>query len=211
MEVPALIEGSHKKLGLGNEFLKHISNTKALVFIISSKDNINISIKILLTEIEKFNPKLLDKHLIIVCSKIDLCNDTQKFRKQLEIDLKNYDIKETKVFYLSNENNQNLEDLKSYMFKFVSETNVQLEETEIPIISIKNIEPKVIKKHKNNFEILDKNFISLANGSNLNQWKTLVQFQYKMRQSELFEELIQMGIKAGDLIKVGEYEFIWEE
>ena len=140
-----------------------------------------------------------------------MCNDTQKFRKQLEIDLKNYDIKATKVFYLSNENNQNLEDLKSYMFKFVSETNVQLEETEIPIISIKNIEPKVIKKHKNNFEILDKNFISLANGSNLNQWKTLVQFQYKMRQSELFEELIQMGIKAGDLIKVGEYEFIWEE
>ena len=57
----------------------------------------------------------------------------------------------------------------------------------------------------------DENFIRLANGSNLNQWKTLVQFQYSMRQSELFEELIQMGIKAGDLIKVGEYEFIWEE
>ena len=211
LEVPALIEGSHKKLGLGNEFLKHVFNTKALVLIISSKDNINNSIKILLTEIEKFNPKLLDKHLIIVCSKIDLCNDSQKFRNQLEIDLKNYDIKEPKVFYLSNENNQNLEDLKSYMFKFVSETNLELEETDIPIISIKNSEPKVVKKHKNNFEILDENFISLANGSNLNQWKTLVQFQYKMRQSELFEELIQMGIKAGDLIKVGEYEFIWEE
>ena len=99
-----------------------------------------------------------------------MCNDSQKFRNQLEIDLKNYDIKEPKVFYLSNENNQNLEDLKSYMFKFVSETNLELEETDIPIISIKNSEPKVVKKHKNNFEILDENFISLANGSNLNQW-----------------------------------------
>ena len=211
LEVPALIEGSHKKLGLGNKFLKHISNTKALVLIISSIDNVKDSIKILLNEIEKFNPNLLEKHFIIVCSKIDLCNDSQKFRKQLKTVLKNYDVKEPKVYYLSNEKDENLEDLKSYMLKFVSETKLQLEETDIPIISIKYDEPKVVKKHKNNFEILDENFIRLANGSNLNQWKTLVQFQYRMRQSELFEELIQMGIKAGDLIKVGEYEFIWEE
>tara|TARA_B100001179_G_scaffold157508_1_gene115084 strand:- start:289 stop:1557 length:1269 start_codon:yes stop_codon:yes gene_type:complete len=211
LEVPALIEGSHKKLGLGNKFLKHISNTKALVLVISSIENVKDSIKILLNEIEKFNPNLLEKHLIIVCSKIDLCNDSHKFRKQLKTVLKNYDVKEPKVYYLSNEKDENLEDLKSYMLKFVSETKLQLEETDIPIISIKYDEPKVIKKHKNNFEILDENFIRLANGSNLNQWKTLVQFQYRMRQSELFEELIQMGIKAGDLIKVGEYEFIWEE
>ena len=211
LEVPALIEGSHKKLGLGNKFLKHISNTKALVLIISSIDNVKDSIKILLNEIEKFNPNLLEKHFIIICSKIDLCNDSQKFRKQLKTVLKNYDVKEPKVYYLSNEKDENLEDLKSYMLKFVSETKLQLEETDIPIISIKYDEPKVVKKHKNNFEILDENFIRLANGSNLNQWKTLVQFQYRMRQSELFEELIQMGIKAGDLIKVGEYEFIWEE
>ena len=211
LEVPALIEGSHKKLGLGNKFLKHISNTKALVLVISSIENVKDSIKILLNEIEKFNPNLLEKHLIIVCSKIDLCNDSHKFRKQLKTVLKNYDVKEPKVYYLSNEKDENLEDLKSYMLKFVSETKLQLEETDIPIISIKYDEPKVIKKHKNNFEILDENFIRLANGSNLNQWKTLVQFQYRMRQSELFEELIKMGIKAGDLIKVGEYEFIWEE
>ena len=211
LEVPALIEGSHKKLGLGNKFLKHISNTKALVLVISSIDNVKDSIKILLNEIEKFNPNLLEKHLIIVCSKIDLCNDSHKFRKQLKTVLKNYDVKEPKVYYLSNEKDENLEDLKSYMLKFVSETKLQLEETDIPIISIKYDEPKVVKKHKNNFEILDENFIRLANGSNLNQWKTLVQFQYRMRQSELFEELIQMGIKAGDLIKVGDYEFIWEE
>ena len=211
LEVPALIEGSHKKLGLGNKFLKHISNTKALVLVISSIENVKDSIKILLNEIEKFNPNLLEKHLIIVCSKIDLCNDSHKFRKQLKTVLKNYDVKEPKVYYLSNEKDENLEDLKSYMLKFVSETKLQLEETDIPIISIKYDEPKVVKKHKNNFEILDENFIRLANGSNLNQWKTLVQFQYRMRQSELFEELIQMGIKAGDLIKVGEYEFIWEE
>ncbi len=211
LEVPALIEGSHKKLGLGNKFLKHISNTKALVLIISSIDNVKNSIKILLNEIEKFNPNLLDKHLIIVCSKIDLCNDSDIFRKQLKTGLKNYDVKEPKIYYLSNEKDENLEDLKSYMLKFVSETKLQQEETEIPIISIKYDEPKVVKKHKNNFEILDENFIRLANGSNLNQWKTLVQFQYRMRQSELFEELIQMGIKAGDLIKVGDYEFIWEE
>ena len=211
LEVPALIEGSHNKLGLGNKFLKHISNTKALVLIISSIDNVKDSIKILSNEIEKFNPNLLEKHLIIVCSKIDLCNDSHKFRKQLKTVLKNYDVKEPKVYYLSNEKDENLEDLKSYMLKFVSETKLQLEETNIPIISIKYDEPKVVKKHKNNFEILDENFIRLANGSNLNQWKTLVQFQYRMRQSELFEELIQMGIKAGDLIKVGDYEFIWEE
>ena len=211
LEVPALIEGSHKKLGLGNKFLKHISNTKALVLVISSIENVKDSIKILLNEIEKFNPNLLEKHLIIVCSKIDLCNDSHKFRKQLKTVLKNYDVKEPKVYYLSNEKDENLEDLKSYMLKFVSETKLQLEETNIPIISIKYDEPKVVKKHKNNFEILDENFIRLANGSNLNQWKTLVQFQYRMRQSELFEELIQMGIKAGDLIKVGEYEFVWEE
>jgi len=52
--------------------------------------------------------------------------------------------------------------------------------------------------------------MQLAEGSDLTNWKTLVQFQFKLKSSKISEELVNMGIKKGNHLKVSDYEFTWE-
>ena len=53
--------------------------------------------------------------------------------------------------------------------------------------------------------------MQLAEGSDLNNWKALVQFQYRMKNSNVAKELIDLGIKKGDKLLISDYEFSWED
>ncbi|AHH04616.1 GTP-binding protein CgtA (probably involved in DNA repair) [Borrelia miyamotoi FR64b] len=72
-DVPGIIEGSSRGLGLGFEFLRHISNTKVLVFLIDVASNNFLSdYKILFNELGKYNVEFLSKKRVIVANKLDL-------------------------------------------------------------------------------------------------------------------------------------------
>ena len=81
----------------------------------------------------------------------------------------------------------------------------------MPIISLKKNNDKRVVSDGDSFIIKDKQFVQLAEGSNLNNWKTLIQFQYKLKSSKISKELENIGIKRGDTLKIGEYSFNWEE
>ncbi|BCR18057.1 GTPase ObgE [Borrelia miyamotoi] len=72
-DVPGIIEGSSRGLGLGFEFLRHISKTKVLVFLIDVASNNFLSdYKILFNELGKYNVEFLSKKRVIVANKLDL-------------------------------------------------------------------------------------------------------------------------------------------
>ena len=58
---------------------------------------------------------------------------------------------------------------------------------DVPIIKFHKNELKRVMFKDDHFVINDKQFIQLAEGSNLNNWKTLVQFQYKLKSSKIGE------------------------
>ena len=75
-DIPGLIDGAHKNVGLGHEFLKHIERTKVLVYLLDVgsekpqpawKD-----FECLRTELEFYNPNLTLKKSIILANKMDL-------------------------------------------------------------------------------------------------------------------------------------------
>ncbi|XP_043465670.1 mitochondrial ribosome-associated GTPase 2 [Leptopilina heterotoma] len=72
-DLPGLIQDSHKNKGLGVQFLKHAERCKALLFIIdmSSEEPWN-HFDILKYEISQFNPKLIERQMIIIANKMDL-------------------------------------------------------------------------------------------------------------------------------------------
>ena len=53
--------------------------------------------------------------------------------------------------------------------------------------------------------------MQLAKGSDLNNWKALVQFQYRMKNSNVAKEVIDLGLKKGDKLLISDYEFSWED
>lgn len=72
-DIPGIIEGAHEGLGLGIKFLKHISRTAALAFLIDlSDDNWEGAFAILESELASFSPELATKRRIVVGTKIDL-------------------------------------------------------------------------------------------------------------------------------------------
>ena len=71
-DIPGIIEGASKGAGLGTQFLKHISRTAGLVFMIDcSEDSCFGAFATLRGELEGFSRDLLAKPHIVLCNKID--------------------------------------------------------------------------------------------------------------------------------------------
>lgn len=75
-DIPGIIEGAAEGRGLGLRFLRHIERNSLLLFMVpGDADDINKEYNILLSELERFNPLLLEKHRMLAITKSDLLDD----------------------------------------------------------------------------------------------------------------------------------------
>ena len=113
-DIPGLIEGSHKGVGLGDKFLRHIERCKTLIHLIdvSEKDILSNYLKIR-NELFKYDKNILKKKEIIIFNKLDLVDMSkinEKLRKFKDKVKKNYEI----TSLISNEN---FEKIKKLIYK----------------------------------------------------------------------------------------------
>ncbi len=75
-DIPGLIEGAAEGKGLGLRFLRHIERNSVLLFMIPvDADDIKEQYNILLNELQKYNPELLDKERVLALTKSDMLDD----------------------------------------------------------------------------------------------------------------------------------------
>jgi len=75
-DIPGIIEGASEGKGLGLRFLRHIERNSVLLFIIPvDADDIKKEYEILVNELKKYNPELLDKERLLGISKCDMLDD----------------------------------------------------------------------------------------------------------------------------------------
>ncbi|MDY7395634.1 GTPase ObgE [Aureibaculum sp. 2210JD6-5] len=89
-DIPGIIEGAAEGKGLGHRFLRHIERNSTLLFMIpADSDDIREEYKILLNELKKHNPELLDKERLLAISKSDMLDDELKaeIKKELPKDI----------------------------------------------------------------------------------------------------------------------------
>ena len=78
-DIPGIIEGAAEGKGLGHYFLRHIERNSTLLFLIpADSDDIKKEYEILLNELRKHNPELLDKDRLLAISKSDMLDDELK-------------------------------------------------------------------------------------------------------------------------------------
>lgn len=89
-DIPGIIEGAAEGKGLGHRFLRHIERNSTLLFMIAcdSKD-INGEYKILVNELQKYNPELLHKKRLLAITKCDMMDDVmmEQMKKLLPKDI----------------------------------------------------------------------------------------------------------------------------
>lgn len=86
-DIPGIIEGAAEGKGLGHYFLRHIERNSILLFLIpADAGNIRKQYDILLDELRRYNPEMLDKERLIAISKSDMLDDELKAELKQELD-----------------------------------------------------------------------------------------------------------------------------
>jgi GTP-binding protein len=97
-DIPGIIEGAHEGAGLGIRFLKHISRTSILAFLIDlSDESWEKSFPILLDELSSFSPDLAAKRRVVLGTKLDL-PETEGRLEELKAALPNEEVMGISVF-----------------------------------------------------------------------------------------------------------------
>ena len=115
-DIPGLIEGAHKGIGLGIKFLKHIERCKTLLHLIDiTENNLENAYTQIKNELKSYSKDLLKKKEIIVLNKIDLINE-KEIKKILKTFAKN---KKTEVVTLSTFNKNSVSKIKGKLLSYV--------------------------------------------------------------------------------------------
>ena len=111
-DIPGIIEGASEGRGLGHRFLRHIERNSVLLFLVpaDSKD-ILAEYKILLKELKKFNPELLDKQRILAVSKSDMLDE------ELKREIRPHLPRKIPTIFISSVANEGLKELKDLIWK----------------------------------------------------------------------------------------------
>lgn len=111
-DIPGIIEGAAEGKGLGIRFLRHIERNSLLLFMIPADANsIKGEYEILLNELRKYNPELLDKKRILAISKSDMLDDELKEELKKEVPT------ELPHVFISSITNQGIKELKDLIWK----------------------------------------------------------------------------------------------
>ncbi len=121
-DIPGIIEGASEGKGLGHYFLRHIERNSILLFLIpADSKNIIDEYHILLNELKKYNPQLLDKERIIAISKTDMLDDELQNTIEKEIRNANLDIP---YLFISSVAQKGLVELKDKLWHLLQKSSV---------------------------------------------------------------------------------------
>ncbi len=116
-DIPGIIEGAAEGKGLGHYFLRHIERNSILLFLIpADAKDIQKQYEILLDELRRYNPEMLDKDRLIAISKCDMLDDELKSELRTELDK----VLPIDYIFISSVAQQGLMELKDKLWKMLN-------------------------------------------------------------------------------------------
>jgi len=110
-DIPGIIEGAHEGKGLGDRFLRHIERNSVLLFLVPADSrDVMTEYRVLLDELGKYNPELLDKRRVLAISKADLLDDELMTEMEKEIDVKPH-------IFISSVSGKGMDSLKDILWR----------------------------------------------------------------------------------------------
>ena len=122
-DIPGIIEGASEGKGLGLRFLRHIERNSLLLFMVPGESNdIKHDYAVLLGELKKFNPDMLEKHRVLAVTKCDLLDDEliSMLKEELPDDLP--------VVFISAVTGYGLDELKDVLWRELNSESNKLAE-----------------------------------------------------------------------------------
>jgi len=207
VDIPGLIEGAHLGVGLGDQFLRHIERTRLLVHLVdvsslSGRDPYQDYLQIN-QELEMYNSDLAQKPQIVVATKIDLLEDRgvlQTFISQMDA---------ANVIPISSATGEGITELLNGIIEKLAalpiETSVTYKAAE-PQHSLENRDI-LVTNDGSAFIVQNEALLKRMARYDLENDDSLRSFQNLLRRWGVEQALIDAGIKEGDSVRIGEFEF----
>ena len=120
-DIPGIIEGAAEGKGLGHYFLRHIERNATLLFLIPADSNdISREYEILLDELRRYNPELLDKDRLVAISKSDMLDGELMDEMRIELDK---DLADVPYMFISSVSQTGITELKDHLWKMIDQTD----------------------------------------------------------------------------------------
>ncbi len=213
-DIPGIIEGASKGVGLGLNFLRHVERTRLLLHVIDVSGlegrNPIEDFNIINNELKQYSQKLASRKQIIVASKADIEN--QELYKELEDFAKKQNMK---IFKISSATNEGIENLLSYVAEELKKLPKEdlYEERDKVIYTLEEDKKDefFITKEKNTFILTGKAIERLMGRININDNESMYYFHKCLENIGVNKALKDKGIKQGDIVKILDYELEWFE
>ena len=213
-DLPGMIEGSSQGIGLGDKFLKHASRTKVICHIIdmAAVDGRNPieDYKIIRNEIKLYNEKLYKKEEIVAANKMDLPGAAENLIKFKEAypDLKVYEISTVthkgvqELMYALNEKLKEVPDSSMYEEK---------EFEDYVLYEFKKTKPYHISKDGDVWILSGAELEKIFKMTKFNSEESATRFSRKLKYMGVEDELRSLGAKEGDIVRILNFDFEYEE
>lgn len=213
-DLPGLIEGSSKGVGLGDKFLRHASRCKIVCHIldmgqVDGRDVIE-DYKIIRNEIKEYGEDLYNKYEIIVANKMDLevaKENIDRFKK----DFPDKDIIEVSAA-TSAGTKELIFKLKEILMSIPDENIYKDEEFEDYVLyEFKHEKPYKIEHVGNKWIVTGEKLEKLLRMTKFNSDESALRFARKLKYLGVDNDLKQLGAKEGDTVSILGQEFEYEE
>jgi len=211
-DLPGLIEGASEGAGLGDKFLRHIERTKIICHVIDmsgieGRDPYE-DYETIRNELKNYSEKLANKEEIIVANKMDMPESVENLKE-----FKNKVDKE--IIEISALNNIGIDNLLVKLadkLDEIPETNIYEEDNfESHVLFKFNEErPFIIEKDGDTFIVHSEKIEKLYKMTKFTD-EGIRRFSNKLRRMGVDEELVKMGCKEGDTVKILDFEFEFSE
>lgn len=209
-DIPGLIEGASEGVGLGFDFLRHIERTRLLIHVvdisgIEGRDPVE-DFKKINDELKNYSVKLNDRPQIVAANKSDMLYDQEAFDNfKSELNKMGYD----KIFKISAATREGVDALIKEAVKMLS--TIEVKELEIDPEDMYIGEDK-----KFTYEIriedgvynIEGSFVDrLLQSVNVNDPDSLRYFHKVLKNKGIMDELKELGIQDGDIVRLNDFEF----
>jgi GTPase len=205
VDIPGLVQGAHEGVGLGDQFLKHIERTRALVHLLDgakSLEEILAEKTTIEAELDAWNAQLLEKPRLLVLNKLDL-PDAQASLGVLRQQFPD-------IRGISAATGEGVRDLIHAVARTIESTPVA--ETPAPPVRIELSAADAFdieRRQDGAFVVSGDRVERLAAMTDFDSDEALARFERALARMGVEKRLAEMGAAEGDTVRIGPYEFTY--
>ena len=206
-EIPGLIAGAHLGRGLGHNFLRHVGRTKILLHLVDGSSAAPVEDMAQVNqELGLFDSALAAKPQLVAVSKVDLPRVRAKREELTAL----FGAAGVSPYFVSAVTGEGLDELVAAVFRSVAELRLEREER----VARKVFQPRPrrrrrVTKEGNAFVITAPELERIVARVDMSQPEVYTQVRGQMDRQGIGQELKQAGVRPGDRVRCGDFEWDW--